>query len=231
MYSLNNVSPSPKDYGKTLKEYRLDKETGELFTMYKERYEKKYPQYYEFINKAHNKFNDSSIENVSMGVDYGFYHKMTEEIIYNKCKHIVEYGPGFTTLLLHRIVQDLKYEVKVYSYEDNKNWYESNKNNGLVPFNTIELVDMDLEIKNDLLYCTYIHDLEKHKDVDCIIIDGPGGLQVDGVGFHTITTNADLFEKTFDREILTLVEGRHFTQVFMNSTNYKERKRNVQNDR
>ncbi len=85
---------------------------------------------------------------------------------------------------------------------------------------------MDLEIKGGLLYCTYIHDLEKHRDVDLIIIDGPGPLLVDGISRPPVTTNADIFEKTFNREIATLVEGRHFTQRFM-LTPYKDRIRNT----
>lgn len=229
MYSFDNVSTRPDASGQKLKEYRLDKEETELYIMYKERYKKEYPEYYEFLNESHNIFSESDIGNITMGTDYGFYHQMTNEIIHNKRKHIVEYGPGFTTLLLHRIVQDLDYEVKVFSYEDNKKFYESNKNNGLNPFNTIELVDMDLEIKNELLYCTYLHDLEKHKNVDCVIIDGPGPLRVNDVGYRTITTNADLFEKTFDREISTLIEGRHYSQVFMR-THYKQRQRNITKD-
>ena len=227
MYSLDNVLI--KSYTDNLGEYRADKELSGLYLMYKERFKKDYPEYYKFINEAQDKFYSSSVKDITMGVDYGFYHLMTRQIIDHECKHIIEYGPGFTTLLLHRIVQDLDYEVKVYSYEDNEKWFKSNKDNGLDPFNNIELVDMDLEIKGGLLYCTYIHDLEKHRDVDCIIIDGPGPLSVDGISSPPVTTNADLFEKTFDREIRTLIEGRHFTQRFMHIP-YKERKRNITRD-
>lgn len=224
MYSLDKVSI--KSYSYNLEEYRADKELSGLYLMYKDRFKKDYPEYYKFIKQAQDKFYTSSVKDITMGVDYGFYHLMARHIIDHKCKHIVEYGPGFTTLLLHRIVQDLDYEVKVYSYEDNKDWFKSNKDNGLDPFNTLELVDMDLEIKGGLLYCTYIHDLEKHRDVDLIIIDGPGPLLVDGISRPPVTTNADLFEKTFDREITTLVEGRHFTQRYM-FTPYKDRIRNT----
>jgi len=221
MYSLDNVGV--KSYKGKLEEYR---EIKGLYLTYKERFEKDYPEYYKFIKEAQDKLSSSSVFDTSMGVDYGFYHQMARQIIDHNCKHIIEYGPGFTTLLLHRIVQDLDYEVKIYSYEDSEIWFENNKNKGLDPFNNVELVDMDLEIKGGLLYCTYIHDLEKHKDVDCIIIDGPGPLLVDEISRPSVTTNADLLEKTFDREIRTLIEGRHFTQQFMHIP-YKERTRSI----
>ena len=118
MYSLDNVSI--KSYPDNLEEYRADKELSGLYLIYKERFKKDYPEYYKFIKEAQDKFYSSSVKDITMGVDYGFYHQMARQIIDHKCKHIVEYGPGFTTLLLHRIVQDLDWEAKVYSYEDNK---------------------------------------------------------------------------------------------------------------
>lgn len=224
MYNLSNVDI--KTYSNTLREYRGDKELHGIYLEYYKRYKEKYPEYFNFISEAQEKFYDSSMEELTMGADYGFYLYMTDYIIDHKPKHIIEYGPGFTTLLLHRIVQDIDHKVEVYSYEDNEKWFENNKRLGFDPFGTMELVDMELEVKGGLVYATYIHDVEKHKDVDCIIIDGPGPLEIDGVNRPSVTTNADLLEKTFDREIRTLIEGRHHTQQFMH-INYKERTRSI----
>ena len=207
----------------TLKSYREDKESSGLMLEYKNRYKKQYPDFYNFINETQKKLYDSSSLDVTMGCDYGFYLHMTNQIIDHEYKHIIEYGPGFTTLLLHRIIQDLDYKVQVYSYEDSEKWFNNNKKIGVDVFGTMELVKMDTELKDDKIYCEYKHSIDKHRDVDCIIIDGPGPIVIDGKGYPIITTNADLLENVLDREIPVLIEGRHFTQEYY-KVNYKDRK-------
>jgi len=204
---------------KTVEEYRQEKD--DLFQV--ERYKAEYPVYYSFINDFQKKFYKEDHKTVTMGADYGFYYFLTQHILHKKPKHIVEYGPGFTTVLMHRLSQDLDYDLKVTSYEDTPLWFDRLNDMKCNPFGTMKLVDLKLEKETDnFYYCYYDHSLEDHRDVDFVIIDGPGKVIINDISKTNININLDMMEKSFDREIEHMIDGRHDTNLFYN-INYKQR--------
>lgn len=203
----------------SVKEYREEKD--ETFIL--ERYKKNHPDYFHFINNFQLPFYDKDSTQVTMGADYGFYNGLTNYILENKPEYIVEYGPGFTTVLLHRIAQDLDYDLKVVSYENDPIWFDRLNKMGCNPFGTMELVDLKIQKETDDLYfCYYDHSPTAHKNVDFVIIDGPGEVIFNGLHKRNINVNVDMMEKTLDREINHIIDGRHETQDYY-KLNYKQR--------
>lgn len=203
----------------TVKKYREEKD--DIIGL--ERYKTNYPDYFNFINNFQLKFYDKDSTLVTMGADYGFYNALTNHILHKKPKYIVEYGPGFTTVLLHRISQDLDYDLKVISYENDPIWFDRLNEINCNPFGTMELVDLKIQKETDgLYYCYYDHSPLAHKDIDFAIIDGPGEVEINGLHKRNINVNVDLMEKSLDREIERIIDGRHETQVYYR-LNYKQR--------
>ena len=201
--------------GKTVREYRLEKDNSfndNFKKTYRDIYKQWYPKYHEFIEDFQSSFYEMSSDDMTMGCDYSLYITLTEHIFRFKPKHFIEYGPGFTTVLLHRIAQDLNWEMKVYSYEDDERWYSILKQYGFDPFGTLQLVNMNVEERDGFYYCTYEHDLEKHKDVDYVLIDGPGEVIRNGIRKDNINLNLEKLLSHTGRKIPYLIDGRHFTQ-------------------
>ena len=205
---------------KTIGYYRAEKESylsDDGITTHKERLKQEYPQYYSYISSIHDKFDSFPYSEMSTGVDYGFYRYLLNRILYWKPKHIIEYGPGFSTLFLHRIIQDLDWEVKVYSYEELPKWYDILNEHGFNIFGTIELVPLLVDDPEPLnresfYYVTYDHDFEKHKDVDMVIIDGPGWVVHNGVEKRNINLNLEKLYNYTGRKINYIIDGRRETQ-------------------
>ena len=183
----------------TIKEYRLEKDDLTQLNRYKEHY----PEYFEFIDEYQRRFYDRDDTEVTMGTDYGFYFGLTNYILENKPKHIVEYGPGFTTLLMHRIAQDLDYKLEVTSYENDTIWFDRLNEMGCNPFGTMKLAELKIEKETEgIYYCCYDHPMLDHKDVDFVLIDGPGEVIIDIDGRH----ETQEFYRT-DYESRVLIDG------------------------
>lgn len=194
-----------------LREYRLDKDRQSL----KEEFKRDFPKYFDYMNSLHEKFNEENSENMTMGCSYGDYHVIAERVLKLKPKHIIEYGPGFTTLLFLRVFEDLDYTPVFTSYENSSHFYKILTDNGFNPGGVIELVDMKIEDVGSTYHCTYIHDLEKHRDVDFIFIDGPGIVEVDGIRKPNINLNLkNLVEYLGVKYIKHHIDGRRETQKF-----------------
>ena len=203
----------------TVEHYRLKKDNIDQLTKYKD----KYPEYFEFIDEYQRRYYDRDIREVTMGVSYGFYLWLTDYILNHKPKHIVEYGPGFTTLLMHRIAQDLDYTLEVVSYENDPIWFDRANEMGCNPFGTMKLVELKIEKETeDIYYCCYDHPILNHKDVDFVLIDGPGEVSINNVTKRNINTNLHNFEVEFDRHIDRHIDGRWETREFY-SMDYKSR--------
>ena len=224
---MKDVTAGTIGFYRTEKESYKDPNTNKS---YKELLSEEYPEYFKFISGVHDKFDNLPYSEVSSGVDYGFYRYLIYRVLDWKPRHIVEYGPGFTTLFLHRILQDVDWEVKVYSYEDLDKWYKILTAQGFNPFGTLELVplsvhDPEPSNREGLYYVTYEHDFEKHKDVDLVIIDGPGNVIYNGVEKRNINMNLEKLCKYTGRDINYIIDGRRETQAhYHNSfrTNKKE---------
>jgi hypothetical protein len=193
----------------TIGEYRKDKDIN------LNKFKSIYPKYYEFIDNFQRKYYNEDSMKFTMGTDFGFYCGIVDYILHNKPKHIVEYGPGFTTVLMHRVSQDLDYELKVTSYENDTMWFDILNKMGCNPFGTMILTDLNFERETEeLYYVSYNHPM--HEDVDFILIDGPGQVESpkkNGIK-RVINTNLHNFEVELDRKINHIIDGRHETQVF-----------------
>lgn len=202
----------------TIRDYRFKKDCTPSAGLYKE----EYPQYFSFISELQSKFYDMDSTEVTMGVDYDVYRDLTRIILNKRPKHIIEYGSGFTTAYIQRVIQDLDYTPYFVSYENVPYFFDKAKEMGLDPNGCMELVDMTIEDRDDLYYCTYQHDLHIHRDVDFVFIDGPGHVSVNEVRKPNINLNLEIFVKSFNRNIRYLIDGRDATQQYYRKI-YKSR--------
>ena len=201
---------------KTFKEYRSNYPTINY-----DDWKKRFPLYHDMMEEFHSKFDDIPKEQVSTGGTYSWYRKIALFITKFKPKHIIEYGPGFSTYLISKVIKDLDYNIKFTSYEDRPQYYNYIKEYGMDPLNVVELVDYQITVKDDLYYFEYLHDYEKHKDVDCIFIDGPGKLTVYDKYKPNINLNLEKFIRKLNKPILHTIDGRHDTAVYYKRL-YKE---------
>lgn len=191
--------------------YRRDKDNKEFV----EQFKLEYPAYYEYIDAAQKKFYEYDSREMTMGCSYAIYRNLVTKILRQKPKHIIEYGPGFSTLLMLRVFEDLDYTPEFTSYENDPSFYKMLVDNGFDKNNVIQLVDMEVEDAGDTYNCTYIHDLEKHKDVDFIFIDGPGHVVVNDKKKDNINMNLKVFSEYLgNRYISYFIDGRGKTQKF-----------------
>jgi len=194
----------------TVEDYRKNKDTA----IYAERFKSEYPQHFEFINELQHKYYKEDSKEVTMGVTYDIYRNLSRLILNKRPKHIIEYGSGFTTAYIERVIEELDYKPTFVSYEHIPYYFDKAKEMGLDPHNCMELVDMTIEDRDGFYYCTYIHDLEKHRDVDLVFIDGPGIVVVDEVRKQNINLNLEVLVNEFDKKINYLIDGRHNTQAY-----------------
>lgn len=191
-----------------LEQYRKAMDTERLL------FAERYPEYSTFIDNFQANYYGSAKEEVTMGGCYGYYTSICRIVLDHHPKHIIEYGPGFSTVLLHRVIQDLDYTPVVTSYESSPFWFNRLKEMNCDPFGSIQLVDLNIvKEENDIVYVEYVHDLEKHRDVDFILLDGPTNSSYEGSS-RNINLNVDRLEKAFDRRIRHTIDGRHETQQY-----------------
>lgn len=194
-----------------IEEYRKDKDNPVFIADFKSRY----PTYYEYIEPLHKKFYGYDSTEITMGCSYAVYSHLLDNVLKNKPKHIIEYGPGFTTLLFLRAFKDLNYTPKFTSYENDPTFFKILVDNGFNEENVIELVDLEVVDAGDTYHCTYLHDLDKHKDVDFVFIDGPGHVSLNDKRKPNINLNLKLLSDNLQgKKIMYMIDGRRDTQVF-----------------
>ncbi len=174
-----------------------------------------YPEYCQYMLDLHEKYEHLDAKGPNpIGAFFKFYHKsIVKKIIDQKLKHVVEYGAGFTTLLLHKIKHTVNWDFEYYSYENVKVYLDTIKEFGFDPDNCIEYVECYCDDKSEPEWNSviYKHDLEKHRDIDLLIIDGPGKF-LDGPGGVMLNTTwkTDKRCTTGNYKILADYLGRDF---------------------
>lgn len=195
----------------TLKEYRQEKDDlGQ-----QNKLKAKYPAYFKFIKEYQEKFYAEDISIMTMGCTYDVYLDLLNEILGDKKpNHIVEYGPGFTTVFIKRILEDIDRPVKFYSYENDAKYYNYLLEKGFDIQDVVEVVDLEVKEVQDTYHVTYNHDLEKHRDVDFVFIDGPGHITLNGKFKPNVNLNLQILSERFNKNISYTIDGRHQTQVY-----------------
>ena len=135
------------------------------------------------------------------------YSEILQYIEEHKPKCIVEYGSGFSTMLIQEKIDELKLDTKFFSFEDNKHYYDVIKDN-IESTQAMKLVPYERDNKNPKLG-RYSHTYKGMKDVDFVIIDGP---DVGRYGIHATTNAADLKKKYPKNKIKVFIQGRKTTQ-------------------
>lgn len=203
------------NYTLSVKEYRgLSKKD----TIGLDRFMELYPEYCQFMVDFHAKFEDRPRNEFPMGADFSFYFEVTEKILKNKYKHVIEYGAGFTTRLLSHIKHNIDWDLQVTTYENVQYYIDLIKSNGFDPDNTIKFVDFyyDNTKKENIVYCK--HDLDIHKDVDFIIIDGPDHSFVGDTTKEGKTINGmyGILSDYLNKDIDLSIDGRQLNRSYYN---------------
>lgn len=136
-----------------------------------------YPDHCNYMKELHDKYDSWEKSAFACGAHFQMYHEIVRKIVENKCKHVIEYGAGFTTQLLEFTRANLDWEMEFYSYDMHQNYVDVLHAEGFDPRNRIEVTSysVNCNYEDDTREIMYDHDLEKHKDVDYIILDGPDG--------------------------------------------------------
>jgi len=141
------------------------------------------------------------------GQSAGDYSEILQYIEEHKPKCIVEYGSGFSTMLIQEKIDELKLDTKFFSFEDNKHYYDVIKDN-IESTQAVKLVPYERDNKNPNLG-RYSHTYHGMKDVDFVIIDGP---DVGRYGVDATTNATDLKKKYPKNKIKVFIQGRKQTQ-------------------
>jgi|TARA_R100000030_G_scaffold91157_1_gene76101 hypothetical protein len=194
-----------------IKEYR---ETENNKSGGTELFMSEYPLYCQYMLDIHEQYGHLDYHGPNpVGAHFKFYHSQVKKILEQKLQHVIEYGAGFTTLLLHKIKHTVDWNFEYYSYENIKVYYDRLKELGFDPDNCMEYVECytDDKTEPDWNSVIYKHDLEKHKNVDLVIIDGPGKF-FDGPDGVMLTTSwkTDTMGTTGNYKILADYVGRDF---------------------
>lgn len=178
-----------------------------------------YPQYCQYMLDLHAKYDNKPKNEFPMGADYGFYFEITEKIIKNKYKHIIEYGSGFTTMLLHHIKHSVDWDIQYTSYENVQPYIDLLISEGFDPDNSIKYVDYYYDNTKQEKVVNAEHDLDIHKDVDYIIIDGPDSnyLGVTTKEGAAINGMYGILSEHLNKEIDLSIDGRHYVRVYHNT--------------
>ena len=135
------------------------------------------------------------------------YEEILSYIEKHKPKCIVEYGSGFSTMLIKQKIDELELDTKFFSFEDNKHYYDIIQEH--IPCTeTMELVPFSRDKEHPNLG-RYIHTYGGMEDVDFVIIDGP---DVGRYGIHATTNAVDLKKKFPKNKIKVFIQGRKVTQ-------------------
>jgi len=111
---------------------------------------------------------------------------ITNEIIINNRKSIIEFGSGFSTFIISRLIKKNNLDIEFYSVESNKSWIETIKSE----LNKEDLVDYVKIIHASISSSPYIFKGHKNwydvkildkffsnKSFDLVVVDGPPGTE------------------------------------------------------
>jgi len=158
------------------------------------------------------------------GLDDWDYDIIIDWIIKNKPKTIVEYGSGESTFIIQTLLDLMDYEYNLFSYENQKNWYdkiketEFDKNNVV---NLVECVPLVTEVAGKKFQgCRYNHSYENIPKPDLVIIDGPDLRIFDPVLDTTINLK-EMFEFYNTDTIHYYIDGRRGTKNYYKYLGYE----------
>ena len=218
-----------------------DKSKDEIKEYYQSQYSKYYDLWYYGFWEACDKKNIGPLGRsgepksrcTSVGMTISLY--LTAYIIDKKPKNIIEYGSGFTTLLISTLLEDLNYGGSLVTFEDSEDFYKMTESIGFYEKmngkNRVELVPLKFESDSDIKdnfnftgplsykktrfpqetkYCYYDYDLNKIESVDFVLDDGP-----DLIKYNSQVASSMLkLKKHFDKPFEYLIDGRIGTTEF-----------------
>ncbi len=212
---------------------------------------KKYPKYYDFkqsFNDGYNQLKDERKHKGQgmAGCDHEDYVYFIEYINEKRPKHIVEYGSGWSTMIIDKVITDLDYGAEFISFEEDEYWYNHIKEYNFDVNDRVNLVPIEKSYPNGKAewdvngqrlpsikliskklsngpWVTYIHDFEKIEDVDWVILDGPylhnyGDFEGDTANG---TLNLELLLNKFGGPMDVWIDQRFGTQEYYNAIGYE----------
>lgn len=211
---------------------------------------KKYPKYYDFLQSFHDGYNKLKDKNnlspTLAGCDDDDYVYFIEYINEKRPKHIVEYGSGWSTMIIDKVITDLDYGAEFISFEEDEYWYNHIKEYNFDVNDRVNLVPIEKSYPNGKPewdvngkklpsikpiskklsngpWVTYIHDFEKIEDVDWVILDGPylhnyGDSEGDAANG---TLNLELLLNKFGGPMDVWIDQRFGTQEYYNAIGYE----------
>jgi len=212
-----------------------DKSKDEIKEYYQSQYPKYYDLWYYGFWEASDKNNigpmgrsgEPKSRCTSVGMTISLY--LTAYIIDKKPKSIIEYGSGFTTLLMSTLLEDLNYGGSLVTFEDSEDFYKMTESIGFYEKmngnNRVELVPLKFEtdtefegplshktrrFPSDKKCCYYDYDLNKIDSVDFVLDDGPDLIRY---GSQVATSMLKLKEH-FNTPFEYLIDGRIGTTEF-----------------
>jgi len=197
-----------------------------------------YLYYYDWLQEFRSNWKWQEGDKFPAGCNEDDYIYIIDYIYKHRPKHIVEYGSGWTTMLIDKVITNLDYGAEFISFEDNEYYYNIYNKYGFDVNNRINLVPAESGIiymthKKDLIgtfYVTYVHDFEKITDVDWVLIDGP---QMNKYPHPTLTNyfpsgkpasttlNLELLLKEFGGPMDVWIDGRQSTQNYYNNRGWE----------
>ena len=148
----------------------------------------------------------------SVGMTISLY--LTAYIIDKKPKNIIEYGSGFTTLLISTLLEDLNYGGSLITFEDSEDFYKMTESIGFYEKingdSRVELVPLKFENILDKKCCYYDYDLNKIESVDFVLDDGPDLLK------HSANVASSMLKlkEHFNSYFEYIIDGRIGTTEF-----------------
>ena len=197
-----------------------DKSKDEIKEYYQNQYPKYYDLWYYGFWEACDKNNVGPLGRsgepksrcTSVGMTISLY--LTAYIIDKKPKNIIEYGSGFTTLLISTLLEDLNYGGSLITFEDSEDFYKMTESIGFYEKingdSRVELVPLKFENILDKKCCYYDYDLNKIESVDFVLDDGPDLLK------HSANVASSMLKlkEHFNSYFEYLIDGRIGTTEF-----------------
>lgn len=170
-------------------------------------------------HKVSDKDNQREVVTGCEDFDYLF---LIDYFLTHQPKCVVEYGSGYTTWLMHELVNDYKLDTYIISHENEKQYFDWILSNIHVPRELINLTPIHPlpELNFDgFTVCRYNDKPETYPDVDLVITDGPGPTPL---GNFNVTNNYLEICKVQNRKIPHWIDGRKYTKKYYIELGYGE---------